>query len=165
MESYRLHNYQSDDYGDIEPVERVRRGWRTVANESGIHDKRPCQYGGGSFIIKLKRRQAKELWPDIAFATVNGQLGYEASIPTKNNNKAFARANNLPYAEYAICVKTYDVSDGRDFRRVLSMLKKMGISDHIPYKTQQETIRDAKRYGGYGTDGFFDEDYYVRHGC
>jgi hypothetical protein len=76
------------------------------------------------------------MWAKIKAATERGLLGGRAKVATmKLNPNAAANDTRL------ICVYTYDVDDERDCSNVREMLRDLGVTWKIPYKTDADPLR------------------------
>ena len=74
-----------------------------------------------------------------------GRLGQEVKVSTPKPKSA-----DIGYkkAEHVICVYTYDWTDKKDMKRIREELRKLGITNKIPYKTD-----DDPRYAARGDKG------------
>ena len=80
----------------------------------------------------------------IKQSTKNGLLGQTSKVATAGPN----RNTNDPNMK-VICVYTYDSDDQEDVMRVRNTLRKLGITQKIPYKTDKATIEGRYQNRGH----------------
>lgn len=79
-------------------------------------------------------KNVNDVWAKIKNAVEEGRLGDSAKVATAKKNP-LANDPNVK----VICVYTYDWADEKDVRRIREELKKLGITNKIPYKTDKDT--------------------------
>lgn len=97
----------------------------------------------GKWLVFVPRTQIDAVWDRIATAVREGRLGGHAKVSTSRPN----RLSNEP-ERHVICVYTYDAEDKTDVDRVRAELRTLGITDRIPYKTDQATYQGKYRVAG-----------------
>ena len=97
----------------------------------------------GKWLIFVSIKNVDKVWKNIKLATENGLLGGESKVATAKPNPN-ATKKDLK----VICVYTYDYTDKEDAMRIRDELKKIGITNKIPYKTD-----NATRAGQYIVNG------------
>jgi len=96
------------------------------------------EWNGGKWLIFVKNDKIDEIWSMIARASWEGKLGYGCKSST-----AFSGRDNK-----VICVYNDDVENESEIFRIREELRKMGITNKIPYKTNEAT-----RQGKYAEKG------------
>jgi hypothetical protein len=98
----------------------------------------------GKWLIFVKPENVDEVWAKIKKAVEEGKLGDVAKVRT---------AMPSPLAEDSdtkvICVYTYDWTDEKDVKRIREELRKLGITNKIPYKTDENTLSGKYRITGH----------------
>lgn len=89
----------------------------------------------GKWLIFSPLSEIDEWWALIKQCTENGLLGQASKVATAKPN----RNANDPNTK-VICVYTYDSDDIEDVMRVRDTLRKLGIIQKIPYKTDRATL-------------------------
>src|SRR6478672_8821554 len=98
----------------------------------------------GKWLIFVPREQIDNIWLIIKEATEEGILGNTAKVSTASSNPNSTEPNNN-----VICVYTYDWADEQDVRRIREELRKLGITQKIPYKTNEATRSGQYRVRGH----------------
>jgi len=98
----------------------------------------------GKWLIFVDRKNVDKVWEKIRLATEKGALGIEAKVSSK-----IAAQLSSESGSHVICVYTYDWTDERDVRRVREELRKLGITNKIPYKADVDTIQGRYRALGH----------------
>ena len=90
----------------------------------------------GKWLIFVSVEDIDEVWAKIKRATEEGKLGAEAKVSTPKPKPA-----DIGYKkdEHIICVYTYDLTDEKDVKRIREELRKLGITNKIPYKADEDT--------------------------
>ena len=97
----------------------------------------------GKWLVFVNDRDLDEVWAKIKEATEDGKLGSSAKVAT---------AKPSPLGEpdrKVICVYTYDWTDEKDAKRVREELRKLGITNRIPYKSDEDTLSGKYRATGH----------------
>ena len=99
----------------------------------------------GKWLIFVNEREVDAAWAKIKRAVEEGRLGQEVKVSTPKPKPA-----DIGYkkAEHVICVYTYDWTDKKDVKRIREELRKLGITNKIPYKAD-----DDPRYAARGDKG------------
>ena len=98
---------------------------------------------GGKWLVFKKNSEINKWWRIIKKATEGGQLGNYSKVSTAKENPN-AKDPNIK----VICIYTYDYQDKSDVFAIREELRKLGITEMIPYKTDQATLE-----GKYQKDG------------
>jgi len=98
---------------------------------------------GGKWLIFADIKEIDSLWEKISTATMNGLLGGGSKVSTAKPNDNAKDPN-----QKVICVYTYDSTDTSDVMRVREELRKLGIVQKIPYKTNQSTRENKYEVNG-----------------
>ncbi len=92
----------------------------------------------GKWLVFAPMADIDSLWAKIKLATEEGRLGDSSKVAT-----AVPNPNSTNPDSSVICVYTYDWQDEEDVRRIREELRKLGIVNKIPYKSDEDT-RDGK---------------------
>jgi len=108
-----------------------------------------CTPRGGKWLIFVNVKDVDEVWAKIKKATEEGRLGAETKVSTVK-----PKPTDIGYkkGEHVICVYTYDWNDEKDVRRIREELRKLGITNKIPYKADEDgryAARGHKRISKY----------------
>ncbi len=98
----------------------------------------------GKWLIFVPREQIDNIWLTIKEATEEGILGSAAKVST-----ALSNPNSTEPNKNVICVYTYDSDDEQDVRRIREELRKMWITEKIPYKPDEATRSGQYRVRGH----------------
>jgi len=113
--------------------------WLFAERKKGDHH--PWTSKCGKWLIFLNIDQADQFWPKIKKAIEDGKLGQSAKVGTRRRRRSVT----------VICVYTYDWTDQDDVMRVREQLRKIGIKNKIPYKSDEDTLKG--RYHKMGHNG------------
>lgn len=86
----------------------------------------------GKWLIFSPVEEIDSIWEKIKKATEDGILGDSSKVST-------AKPNATDKNTKVICVYTYDWTDKKDAMRIREELRKLGITQKIPYKTNEDT--------------------------
>ncbi|MGD0071944.1 MAG: putative phosphothreonine lyase domain-containing protein [Candidatus Bathyarchaeia archaeon] len=76
-------------------------------------------------------------------ATDAGKLGDSSKVATAKPNSNATNPDTK-----VMCVYTYDWNDENDVRRVREELRKLGITNKLPYKADEDTLAGKYRIMG-----------------
>jgi len=112
--------------------------------EHYIHAKGPEPAEGtprkpGKWMIFVTRSRVDAMWDEIRRAVQAGRLGHTAKVST-----ALPDPLSPDPKKHMICVYTANEDDAAEVRRVRAVLRGLGITWKIPYKS------DAGQYAGMG---------------
>ncbi len=96
----------------------------------------------GKWLVFVKEDDVDAVWAKIREAVEEGRLGGSAKVSTAKPNPLGKPGTRV------VCVYTYDSNDRQDVERIREELRKLGITDKIPYKTDEDTM--AGRYAVFG---------------
>jgi hypothetical protein len=88
----------------------------------------------GKWMIFVSRSRVDALWESIRRAVETGRLGYSAKVST-----ALPNPQSPDPKKHVICVYTHDQEDAADVRRVRNVLRGIGVTWKIPYKSDAAT--------------------------
>ena len=88
----------------------------------------------GKWLVFVHIDEVDVVWRRIKAATEAGKLGSLSKVSTAKANK-----NAYDPDTKVICVYCQDSNDEKDVMRVRDELRRLGIEDRIPYKTDQAT--------------------------
>ncbi|MEW6684459.1 MAG: putative phosphothreonine lyase domain-containing protein [Nitrospirota bacterium] len=97
----------------------------------------------GKWLIFVPVREIDRVWAVIKAATEAGRLGDRSKVAT-----AKPRVTAKDPNARVICVYTYDAADEGDVQRVREVLRELGVTWRIPYKTDQDTLDGKYRVNG-----------------
>lgn len=98
----------------------------------------------GKWLIFVDRKNVDEVWGKVRSATEKGVLGIEAKVSSK-----LGADSSSEKSSHVICVYTHDWKDEKDVRRVREELRKLGVTQKIPYKADVDTIKGRYRALGH----------------
>lgn len=99
---------------------------------------------GGKWLIFVPIKDIDEVWDKIKKATEEGKLGSSAKVATGRPNPNVTNPETK-----VICVYTYDWTDEKDVKRIREELRKLGITNKIPYKADEDTLSGKYRITGH----------------
>ena len=135
-----IGDYLVEHIEDIDPRDEKDFYWLIASNKK---DNYPATKDGGKWLIFVPPDDIKDVWMKIKKAIEDGRLGNMAKISTGKNNRLGGKSKN-----HVICVYTYDYEDKKDVIKIREQLRKIGITQKIPYKTNKAT-----RQGKYSIHG------------
>ena len=98
----------------------------------------------GKWLVFVRAEHVDGVWAKIKKAVESGSLGDQAKVATARPNP-----NAADDARRVICVYTYDCEDIEDVRRIREELRRLGIVDRIPYKSDEDTVGGKYRVKGH----------------
>jgi len=120
-------------YYNARPSEVTDAYWIYAERKKGKYPK--ASQRSGKWLVFVDVKNIDEVWMKIKKATEEGKLGDSAKVATAKPNP-----NATNPATRVICVYTYDWTDEKDIRRVRGELRKLGITNRIPYKADKDTL-------------------------
>jgi len=116
------------------PSEATKGYWIFASRKKGKYPKPTSR--SGKWLIFVNMKDIDELWAKIKKATEEGKLGAEAKVSTAKPKPA-----DIGYKkdEHVICIYTHDSTDEKDVKRIREELRKLGITNKIPYKADEDT--------------------------
>lgn len=97
----------------------------------------------GKWLIFVPVARIDNVWATIRTAVENGQLGRSAKVATARDNP-----NAQNPKERVICVYTYDYDDREDVFRIRQVLRDLGFTQKLAYKTDDATSAGLYRVKG-----------------
>jgi|GEM_PF-264206 len=97
----------------------------------------PPLLNGGKWLIFVNPQNVNEVWVKVKNATEEGKLGWWAQVSTARP----IRKTTIPKM-HVMCVPTYDWTDRKDVKRIREELRKLGITNEIPYITNVDMPDD-----------------------
>ncbi|MFZ3058561.1 MAG: putative phosphothreonine lyase domain-containing protein [Candidatus Methanoperedens sp.] len=104
----------------------------------------PLTHKTGKWLIFVGIENVDEVWAKVEKAYKEGKLGLAAKVATAKLNP-----NATNPETKVICVYTYDWTDEEDVRRVREELRKLGVTNKIPYKTNEDTLKGKYQIRGH----------------
>ena len=127
---------------DVKPSEVRDVYWLYAKRKKGNYPAHTTR--GGKWLIFVHVKEIDEVWRKIKKAIEEGKLGNSAKVATARPNP---NAKNPDIK--VICVYTYDWTDEEDVRRIREELRKLGITQKISYKTDEDTLKGKYRIKGH----------------
>jgi hypothetical protein len=98
----------------------------------------------GKWLIFVDPEDVDEIWSNVKEAIEEGRLGSSAKVSTAKPNRLAGESK-----QKVICVYTYDWMDEVDVRKIREELRKIGITNKIPYKADEDTLSGKYRVTGH----------------
>ena len=137
-----MQREKSLPYSDAKPSEVTEVYWIYASRKKGEYPNSTPR--SGKWLIFSDIKVVDEVWAKIKKATEEGKLGDRAKVSTAKPNPLATDPNKK-----VICVYTYDWTDEVDVRRIREELRKLGVTDKIPYKSDEDTLSGKYRITGY----------------
>jgi hypothetical protein len=129
-------------YSNAKPSEVTDVYWIYAKRKKGKYPS--LTQRSGKWLVFVDVKNVDQVWAKIKKATEEGKLGHSAKVATAKPN---------PYAinpdTKVIRVYTYDWTDEKDVKRVREELRKLGITNKIPYKADEDTLSGKYRIRGH----------------
>ncbi len=111
-----------------------------VTNDYWVHATRkegkyPKPKNSGKWLLFVPNKSIDEVWAKIKRATEEGLLGERSKCAT-----AIPNPNAKNQDSKVICVYTYDWTDKEDVMKIREQLRQLGITNKIPYKSDEDTL-------------------------
>jgi len=132
----------SSSYSDAKPSEVTDVYWIYAKREKGRYPKPTIK--SGKWLIFVDPKNVDEVWAKIKKATEDGKLGNDAKVATAKPNPLAGKSGVK-----LICVYTYDWTDEKDVKRIREELRKLGIVNKIPYKSDEDTLSGKYQVTGH----------------
>jgi hypothetical protein len=123
------------------PSEVTNIYWIYAERKKG---KYPKPRRSGKWLIFVDPKNVDEVWAKIKKATEEGKLGDDVKVATAKPNPLAGKSG-----ANVICVYTYDWTDEKDVKRVREELRKLGVVNKIPYKSDEDTLSGKYRVTGH----------------
>ncbi|MBY0433609.1 MAG: DUF1917 domain-containing protein [Cyclobacteriaceae bacterium] len=128
---------KEEDLSTLPPSKIKSRYWIQVIRKKGKYPKDTER--SGKWLIFSDKNEIDQIWGRVKLLTENGHLGFASKVSTAKENPN-AKKSDVG----VICVYSYDWTDEKDVRRIREELRKIGITQKIPYKSDLDTIE--KKY-------------------
>ena len=132
----------NDLYSNAKPSEVTDVYWLFAERKKGKYPSHTSR--SGKWLIFVTLNDIDRMWAKVKKATEDGKLGSCAKVATVKSNR-HARGSNTK----VICVYTYDWTDERDVKRIREELRKIGITNRVPYKADKNTLSGKYRLRGH----------------
>jgi hypothetical protein len=130
------------DYDNSNPSEVTEVYWLHAERKKGTYPEYTKR--GGKWLVFVPIAAIDQVWSRIKRATEEGKLGASSKVATARPNPNSSNPNSK-----VICVYTYDWKDEADVRRVREELRKLGIINKIPYKSDEDTLSGKYQVSGH----------------
>jgi len=127
-------------FADAKPSEVTEVYW-IYAIRKGDYPKPTTR--SGKWLIFIDKKDVDEVWAKIKKATEAGKFGDSSKVATAKPNSNATNPDTK-----VMCVYTYDWNDENDVRRVREELRKLGITNKLPYKADEDTLAGKYRIMG-----------------
>lgn len=138
----KMQRRKSLPYSDAKPSEVIEVYWIYAIRKKGKYPKPTPR--SGKWLIFVDPKNVDEVWLKIKKAVEEGKLGGSAKVATAKPNPLAGRSDAK-----VICVYTYDWTDEKDVKRIRDELRQIGITNKIPYKADEDTLRGKYRIRGH----------------
>jgi hypothetical protein len=98
----------------------------------------------GKWLVFVSDKEVDEIWEKIRTATEEGKLGLASKVATAKDSPLASSSTRK-----VICIYTYDWTDRKDVIRIREELRKLGITNKIPYKSDKDTLSGKYRQTGH----------------
>ena len=132
----------SSPYSDAKPSEVTDVYWIYAIRKMGKYPKPTPR--SGKWLIFVDPENVDEIWDKIKKAVEVGKLGVGAKVATAKPNPLAGKSDAK-----VICAYTYDWTDEKDVRGIREELRKLGITNKIPYKADEDTLSGKYRIRGH----------------
>ncbi|HLJ58898.1 MAG TPA: putative phosphothreonine lyase domain-containing protein [bacterium] len=124
----------ADPYVKASPSEVTDTPWIYARRQIGDYPE--ATERSGKWLIFTPVERIDETWAAIKAATEAGRLGDSSKVATMYPNPL----NRNPSSR-VVCVYTYDSTDEVDVHRVRDVLRELGFTQKLPYKTDRDTLK------------------------
>lgn len=131
-----------DPYCYVKPSEVTEVYWIFAERKEGKYPLPTLNCGKWLVFVDVER--VDETWSKIKKATEKGKLGNSTKVATAKPNQFATNPDTK-----VICVYTYDWTDENDVKRIREELRKVGITNKIPYKADEDTLSGKYRVRGH----------------
>jgi hypothetical protein len=131
----------AEPFAECKPSEVTQGFWIYARRKRGSYPEATDRSGKWLLFAPLER--VDEFWSVIKIATEAGELGDSSKVATMRPNP-----NERDPRKKVICVYTYDSEDAADVRRVRQVLRELGFTGKLPYKTDDDTLAGRYRHKG-----------------
>jgi hypothetical protein len=128
-------------YMDVKPSEVTEAYWIYSIRKKGEYPKPTVR--SGKWLIFVDKEDVDIVWAEIRKATEEGKLGDSSKVATAKPNPNATNPDTK-----VICVYTYDWTDEKDVKRIREELRRLGIVNKTPYKTDEDTLAGKYRVFG-----------------
>ena len=132
----------SQPYSDAKPSKVTDVYWIYAIRKKGKYPKATPR--SGKWLIFVDPENVDEVWAKIKKAVEEGKLGDSAKVSTAKPNPLAGKSR-----AHVICVYTYDWTDENDVKRIREELRNLGITNKIPYKADEDTLKGKYRITGH----------------
>lgn len=129
-------------YSDAKPSKVTDVYWIYPIRKKGKYPKATPR--SGKWLIFVDPENVDEVWAKIKKAVEEGKLGDSAKVSTAKPNPLAGKSR-----AHVICVYTYDWTDENDVKRIREELRKLGITNKIPYKADEDTLKGKYQITGH----------------
>ncbi len=117
---------------DAKPSEFKDAFWIYARRQRGTYPHRTEK--SGKWLLFVPTESIDAVWEKIRRATEQGRLGNASKVST-----ALPKPNFKDTGKRVICVYTCDSDDADDVRQIRAELRKLGFTNKISYKTDEDS--------------------------
>lgn len=132
---------EEEKFADAKPSETTEVFWIWARRKIGKYPR--GSFRRGKWLIFVPKERIDDIWMEIKRATEEGELGASSKVATARPTRLSKDKDEL-----VICVYTYDWTDVADVRRIRQVLRNLGITQRIAYKTDEDTHMGKYRARG-----------------
>jgi hypothetical protein len=127
---------------ELKPSRVTDRYWLLAQRKKGEYPQSTNR--SGKWLVFIPASRVDDIWARVKESVEEGRLGDRAKVATGRPN---------PHAQTperrVICVYTYDSEDRSDVMRIREELRRLGVPEKIPYKTDADTLAGKYRTKGH----------------
>ena len=138
----RQHPRVTEVHSDIKPSQATDVFWMSARRKRGTYPNSTVK--SGKWLVFVPTISIDTAWAKIKKATEEGRLGSASKVSTARPNP---NANDP--SQHVVCVYTYDWTDESDVRRIREELRKLGFTNKLPYKSDEDTMEGKYRVTGH----------------
>ncbi len=131
-----------DSVSEFKPSQVTDVYWLTAERRKGKYPKATAR--SGKWLIFVRNDEVDEVWAMISEAVREGKLGNRAKVSTAKPNPL-----SRDPARHVLCIYTYDYANKKDVIRVRRELRRLGITEKIPYKADEDAVAGKYRKLGH----------------
>ena len=133
--------------GALHPSHDTKNFWHVTSDLTRTQKHATAR--SGKWLVFVPPEELDARWGLIRKATEEGRLGYSSKVSTSRPSP------NASGPERVICVHTYDSDDEADVQRVRDVLRELGFTAKIPYKTDAMTQKGHYAEAGKRVSKYF----------
>jgi len=137
-----MYKTARDSVSESKPSQVTDVYWLTAERRRGGYPKATAR--SGKWLVFVRNDEVDEVWALISEAVREGKLGNQAKVSTAKPNPL-----SRDPTRHVLCIYTYDYANKKDVIRVRRELRRLGITEEIPYKADEDTVAGKYRKLGH----------------